>query len=88
MIQIVMNFIKPYFSNTLCLLILFPFILQILSMYDALDVINVDRLVQYVRSLQQPDGSFCGDKWGEVDTRFSFCAVACLSLLVCMKLIF
>lgn len=22
-----------------------------------------------------------GDKWGEVDTRFSFCAVACLSLL-------
>jgi geranylgeranyl transferase type-2 subunit beta len=54
-------------------------------MYDALDVINVERLVQYVRSLQQPDGSFCGDKWGEVDTRFSFCAVACLSLLVCMK---
>jgi geranylgeranyl transferase type-2 subunit beta len=55
-------------------------------MYDALDVINVDHLVQYVRSLQQPDGSFCGDKWGEVDTRFSFCAVACLSLLVCMEL--
>jgi geranylgeranyl transferase type-2 subunit beta len=51
-------------------------------MYDALDMINVDRLVQYVRSLQQPDGSFSGDKWGEVDTRFSFCAVACLSLLV------
>ncbi|XP_023213376.1 geranylgeranyl transferase type-2 subunit beta-like [Centruroides sculpturatus] len=22
-----------------------------------------------------------GDKWGEVDTRFSFCAVACLALL-------
>lgn len=22
-----------------------------------------------------------GDKWGEIDTRFSFCAVACLSLL-------
>lgn len=22
-----------------------------------------------------------GDKWGEVDTRFSFCAVLCLSLL-------
>lgn len=31
--------------------------------------------------LQRPDGSFCGDKWGEVDTRFSFCAVACLSLI-------
>lgn len=25
--------------------------------------------------------SFPGDKWGEVDTRFSFCAVMCLSLL-------
>lgn len=24
---------------------------------------------------------FAGDKWGEVDTRFSFCAVMCLSLL-------
>lgn len=22
-----------------------------------------------------------GDKWGEIDTRFSFCAVMCLSLL-------
>jgi len=93
-IQIIIHFIKPYFSNSVCLLILFYIvlyyyiILQILSMYDALDVINVERLVQYVRSLQQPDGSFCGDKWGEVDTRFSFCAVACLSLLVCMKLIF
>jgi prenyltransferase beta subunit len=51
-------------------------------MYDALDVINVDRIVQYVKSLQQSDGSFYGDKWGDVDTRFSFCAVACLSLLV------
>ncbi|CAG2067691.1 unnamed protein product [Timema podura] len=38
-------------------------------------------MVEYVKGLQQPDGSFCGDKWGEVDTRFSFCAVLCLSLL-------
>ncbi len=30
---------------------------------------------------QNPDGSFNGDKWGEVDSRFSFCAVAALSLL-------
>lgn len=34
-----------------------------------------------VASLQQPDGSFFGDQWGEVDTRFSYCAVNCLSLL-------
>lgn len=32
-------------------------------------------------SLQRPDGSFCGDAWGEVDTRFSYCALLCLSIL-------
>jgi prenyltransferase beta subunit len=32
-------------------------------------------------ALQLPDGSFQGDKWGEVDTRFSFCALACLALV-------
>ena len=31
--------------------------------------------------MQQEDGSFFGDQWGEVDTRFSFCAVATLALL-------
>ena len=35
----------------------------------------------YFIIMQQPDGSFYGDKWGEVDTRFSFCAVAALALL-------
>ncbi|KAK4878838.1 hypothetical protein RN001_011344 [Aquatica leii] len=54
---------------------------QILCTYDQLDKINTDRVVDYVVSLQQPDGSFTGDKWGEVDTRFSFCAVATLALL-------
>jgi len=55
---------------------------QILALFDAFDNISVDSVVQYVSSLQQNDGSFYGDKWGEVDTRFSFCAVACLALLV------
>jgi geranylgeranyl transferase type-2 subunit beta len=31
--------------------------------------------------LQLPDGSFAGDSWGEVDTRFSYCALLTLSLL-------
>ena len=31
--------------------------------------------------LQRPDGSFQGDRWGEVDTRFSYCALSCLALL-------
>lgn len=36
---------------------------------------------QDVLSLRQPDGSFTGDEWGEVDSRFVYCAVSCLSLL-------
>ncbi len=35
----------------------------------------------YIARLQQPDGSFWGDQWGEVDTRFSYCALASLSIL-------
>ena len=34
-----------------------------------------------VASLQQPDGSFWGDEWGETDTRFSYCALSALWLL-------
>lgn len=55
---------------------------QILCIYDCLNEINIEDVAKYVQSLQQPDGSFFGDKWGEVDTRFSFCAVAILSLIV------
>lgn len=32
-------------------------------------------------SLQQPDGSFFGDEWGEVDTRFSYCALSSMAIL-------
>jgi len=32
-------------------------------------------------SLQNPNGSFSGDCWGEVDIRFTYCAVSALSLL-------
>lgn len=60
----------------------FPMFPQILVMYDAENLINIESLVSYVAGLQQKDGSFIGDKWGEVDTRFSFCAIACLSLVV------
>ncbi|XP_074654544.1 geranylgeranyl transferase type-2 subunit beta-like [Tubulanus polymorphus] len=55
--------------------------IQILTLYDACDCIDVDGVVNFISRLQQNDGSFMGDKWGEIDTRFSFCAVACLSLL-------
>lgn len=65
-----------------------PHILYTLSAVQIACLINrehelpVDKIVAYVSKLQQPDGSFFGDMYGEVDTRFSFCAVACLSLLV------
>lgn len=56
---------------------------QILTTYDAIDknLISTEKVVSYIKSLQQADGSFYGDKWGEVDLRFSFCAIAALALL-------
>ena len=32
-------------------------------------------------SLQRPDGAFMGDRWGETDTRFLYCAVSTLAHL-------
>eukprot|EP00126_Sphaerothecum_destruens_P014931 Sdes_comp8827_c0_seq1m213 len=55
---------------------------QILALYDAFDAVSVPNIIAYVTSLQLPDGSFTGDaSCGEVDSRFVFCALACLSLL-------
>ncbi|XP_074893503.1 geranylgeranyl transferase type-2 subunit beta isoform X3 [Buteo buteo] len=53
----------------------------ILILYDSLHVVDVNKIVEYIQNLQKEDGSFAGDKWGEIDTRFSFCAVATLALL-------
>lgn len=56
---------------------------QIVAIHDALDekIIDREKVVEYVKSLQQPDGSFHGDVWGEVDIRFSMCAICTLSIL-------
>lgn len=54
---------------------------QILALYDALHLIDADAVVRSVSQLQQPDGSFAGDKWGEIDTRFTYCAFLILSIL-------
>lgn len=56
---------------------------QILFMYDCMSLIDDKklRIVQFVKSLQLADGSFQGDGYGEVDTRFVYNAVSCLSLL-------
>lgn len=39
------------------------------------------KVADYVSGLQQPDGSFFGDEWGEVDTRFSYCALSSMAIL-------
>jgi geranylgeranyl transferase type-2 subunit beta len=56
--------------------------IQILVManYD-LKQIPTEEIVNFILSLQQADGSFAGDQWGEIDTRFSYCALSALSLL-------
>ena len=63
---------------------------QILANYRALDTLSerrVDQTAKYVACLQNEDGSFNGDAWGEVDTRFSYCAISCLSLLKRLDLV-
>mmetsp|Transcript_12073 Transcript_12073/g.25168 ORF Transcript_12073/g.25168 Transcript_12073/m.25168 type:complete len:396 (-) Transcript_12073:148-1335(-) len=57
--------------------------LQVLAVADRLGDPRLDReaVIKFISSLQQPDGSFAGDEWGEVDTRFSYCALSALSIL-------
>lgn len=54
-------------------------------MLHKVNEIDISGAVSYVHSLQNEDGSFSGDQWGEIDTRFSFCALAILHLLVSCK---
>jgi len=54
---------------------------QLLAEFDRMDLVDKANLCHFIKSLQQDDGSFMGDQWGEVDTRFSFCAIACLTLI-------
>jgi geranylgeranyl transferase type-2 subunit beta len=57
--------------------------LQILAIANSLDDERLDKdaIANYVSSLQNEDGSFSGDEWGEIDTRFTYCAFSCLALL-------
>ncbi|GMH94235.1 hypothetical protein TrST_g13679 [Triparma strigata] len=55
--------------------------LQILAMFGKLDAVDTEKVVGYVKGLQNEDGSFSGDEHGEIDTRFSYCALSSLSIL-------
>ncbi|CAH2449402.1 Geranylgeranyl transferase type-2 subunit beta [Komagataella phaffii CBS 7435] len=57
---------------------------QILKTYGQLDILPAtkrDKLVTFVKGLQLKDGSFEGDRFGEVDTRFVYTGLSCLSIL-------
>jgi geranylgeranyl transferase type-2 subunit beta len=58
--------------------------LQVLRIYDdELKLISNKRpqIVKFIKSLQLPDGSFQGDKFGEIDTRFVYTGLSSLSIL-------
>ncbi|KAG9013466.1 hypothetical protein FRB94_002540 [Tulasnella sp. JGI-2019a] len=55
--------------------------IQILVMHDALNRLDVARVTSFILGLQNPNGSFSGDRFGETDTRFLYCSVSALSLL-------
>ncbi|KAG5177894.1 putative rab geranylgeranyl transferase type II beta subunit, partial [Tribonema minus] len=55
--------------------------LQVLALLGELRRADAAAVTRYVAALQRPDGAFAGDRWGEVDTRFSYCALASLALL-------
>lgn len=57
--------------------------IQILSIYGKLDVIEDKKslIVKYIKGLQNANGSFNGDEFGEIDTRFVYTAISSLSIL-------
>ncbi|SCU91162.1 LAMI_0E04962g1_1 [Lachancea mirantina] len=58
--------------------------IQILATYDALNTLSEPeklKTTEFIKSNQLADGSFQGDRFGEVDARFSYTALSSLSIL-------
>jgi geranylgeranyl transferase type-2 subunit beta len=60
--------------------------IQIFVLYECVrEQLSEERAKKICRAISKlqntTDGSFSGDEWGEVDTRFSYCAFSALSLL-------
>lgn len=61
--------------------------IQILTMVDGLEELEKRmhdgkmKVARFIAGLQQPNGTFAGDEWGETDTRFLYGALNALSLL-------
>ncbi|KAJ6139833.1 hypothetical protein N7471_006319 [Penicillium samsonianum] len=66
---------------------------QILVTIDAVDELEKrgrggkEKVGSFIANLQNADGSFMGDQWGETDTRFLYGALNALSLLRLMDLV-
>ncbi|KAJ6147654.1 hypothetical protein N7497_009636 [Penicillium chrysogenum] len=66
---------------------------QILITIDAVDELEKrgrggkEKVGSFIANLQNADGSFMGDQWGETDTRFLYGALNALSLLRLMDLV-
>lgn len=60
---------------------------QILAMVNGFEELEAKvpngkmKIAKFISNLQQPDGTFAGDEWGETDTRFLYGAFNALSLL-------
>lgn len=63
---------------------------QILAMIDGFPELEQRmpggkmKVAQFIAGLQQSNGTFAGDEWGETDSRFLFCALNALSLLTAL----
>jgi geranylgeranyl transferase type-2 subunit beta len=52
-----------------------------LAQFNSLNLISAEPIANYIKSLQNSDGSFKGDEYAETDSRFSYCAVAILKII-------
>lgn len=57
--------------------------LQIYALYEeSLTNAENEETTKWILSLQNlEDGSYAGDEWGEIDSRFTYCSLLCLKLL-------
>lgn len=62
--------------------------LQVLKLYNSLDRLSDQQrqgTIKFIKSLQLADGSFEGDRFGEVDTRFVYTAIQALAILEALE---
>eukprot|EP00039_Didymoeca_costata_P006002 m.86699 g.86699 ORF g.86699 m.86699 type:complete len:312 (+) comp13065_c1_seq5:377-1312(+) len=55
--------------------------IQILKLVNALDSVDVESVMKFLKTCYKGQGLCCGDEFGEDDTRFSYCFVSCAALL-------